>query len=109
LRSFVQALFNAVHDGSSGASHESHHHHHAGRFAAGLSALITQVSNGNTPSGLQDAFNTLLGDLQPSGGTAGSGSPTVTLQSLLSTLQQKLGYDSTTTSASVGSSVSTVA
>ena len=93
-------------------------HGQRGHFSSGLAALITQVSNGNAPTDLQNAFNTLVTDLQAAGGngnaststtttgtgTTASGTP-VTLQSLLTTLQQDLGYDNNNASAAAVSSV----
>jgi hypothetical protein len=122
LRNFVHALFNAVHGENSGATPATPatpttpavpatppagSSGPGGQFSAGLSALITQVSNGNAPSGLQDAFNALLGDLQSTSGA----SPTVTLQQFLTALQQNLGYGNSTTGTTptLGSSVSAVA
>ncbi len=84
-------------------------------FSAGLSALITQVSNGNAPAGIQDAFNRLVSDLQLStpavaAATNSTGTAIVSsqpsLQSLLSALQQDLGYGSTTGPSDTGNVVS---
>jgi hypothetical protein len=84
-------------------------------FAAGLSALISQVSNGSAPAGLQDAFSKLAADLQgsasssattdASASSASTASTQPTLQALLTNLQQDLGYGKSSTSA-VGNSVS---
>jgi hypothetical protein len=83
-------------------------------FAAGLSALISQVSNGSAPAGLQDAFSKLAADLQGSASSSAttdasassaSASTQPTLQALLTNLQQDLGYGKSSTSA-VGNSVS---
>ena len=133
LRDFVQALFNAVKNANAETSSSPTNTSAAitantaatgageargfgGRFSAGLSALITQVSNGNAPAGLQDAFNTLLGDLQANAGSSSSSSSSssgtaapVTLQSFLTSLQQSLGYRSASSNAEVGSSVSAIA
>lgn len=77
-------------------------------FSAGLSALISQASSGNAPAGLQDAFNKLTSDLQAQspGGSSGDGSTSgtgatqpVTLQDLLSQIQQNLGYSNTSPGA----------
>jgi hypothetical protein len=69
-----------------------------GRLAIGLSALVSQVGAGQTPPGLQGAFDQLMSDLSawratgtPSA-TADAAAPT--LQQLLGALQQRLGYGS---------------
>jgi hypothetical protein len=66
------------------------------RVASNLSALISQVSSGSVPPGLQSAYAKLVTDLQPSGSVADSGNTTPpTLQELLTRLQQNLGYGAT--------------
>lgn len=54
-------------------------------FADGLGALVSEVSGGDAPAGLQSAFERILGD-------AGGGGETPTLLSFLSKLQALLGY-----------------
>ncbi len=117
MRHFMHALFQAVKsegtapaagatDGSNGSPNS---------FAAGLSNLITQVSNGSAPAELQDAFNKLASDLQPAAAASNStgagnngaaaSAPPATLQALLTQLQQQLGYGNSS-NASVGNLVS---
>ena len=82
----------------------------ASNFASGLSALISQVSNGQAPAALQSAFTQLASDLQGSrSATAGTSSATTgtatsttqaTLQALLTQMQQNLGYASSNTALS---------
>jgi hypothetical protein len=72
------------------------------RFSGGLSALISQMTGGTAPQGLQDAFSKLVTDLQATqGGTPAAASPTdssasssnsAALLKFLQTLQQDLGY-----------------
>jgi hypothetical protein len=78
-------------------------------FAAGLSALISQVSNNQAPAGLQSAFFQVVTDLQRTNGTAGTSSgattssnPQATLQALLTQMQQNLGYGATSSSSALG-------
>ena len=102
LRNFVQALFSAVHSDHSVSTSSAP----GGRFSAGLSAVITQVSNGNASSDLQSAFSSLVSDLQTrNASSSSSAAAPVTLQSLLTTLQQDLGYDDNNASAAAVSSV----
>lgn len=122
MRQFMHALFQAVktettsgtgNPGSSSTDPKAN-------FAAGLSALITQVSNGSAPADLQNAFSQLASDLQPTSSTtsgisaASSSSATsanpaqATLQALLTQLQQNLGYGGSSLAA-VGNIVSTQA
>lgn len=82
-------------------------------FASGLSALITQVSNGNAPTDLQNAFSQVAKDLQAAGSasnsTASSSSgstPQATLQALLNQLQQNLGYGASSSTAGIGNFLS---
>lgn len=115
----MHALFQAVKGESTsgtssttGASQDP-----SASFAAGLSALISQVSNGSAPAGLQSAFDKVAADLQ-SGSSAATGSSTAatsstssqaTLQTLLSKLQQNLGYGASSSSAALGNLLSTQA
>lgn len=71
------------------------------RLAIGLSALVSQVSAGQTPPALQGAFDQLMSDAAalrggstptPEEGTPASAAPT--LQQVLGALQQRLGYGS---------------
>jgi len=79
------------------------------RMSSDLSSLISDVSNGQAPSGLQDAFSKLAADLQSSGGsstsTSGGSGSEATLQAFLTALQQDLGYGATASSSSAGSLV----
>jgi hypothetical protein len=124
MRSFMHALFQAVKGQSSSSSGTSASS--AGtsgatdpkaNFASGLSALISQVSSGQAPADLQSAFAQVVTDLQGAGGasTSGSGtgsgtgttaSPQVSLQALLSQMQQNLGYGATSSSSALGNIVS---
>jgi hypothetical protein len=121
LRQFMQALFQAVRsEASPGAASTDATATSAAPatggpradFTSGLSALISQVSAGSAPSDLQSAFDKLASDLQPSSaaGSADAGvssATSLTLQKLLETLQQGLGYGASTAStASVGNIVS---
>jgi hypothetical protein len=104
LRQFMHALFQAVKGEAStnAAGTASGSGDPKSSFAAGLSALISQVSNGSAPAGLQDAFSKLASDLQESPAApaktdaASPSSPAAapTLQALLTKLQQDLGYGS---------------
>lgn len=128
MRAFMGALFQAVKgENTAGTASTSGTSSTSGTtndpkasFSAGLSALITQVSNGSAPADLQSAFSKLaadLGQVTPTTGssstaTAGSSSsqPAVTLQVLLSQLQQNLGYGSGSSSTfAVGTLLSTQA
>lgn len=75
----------------------------ANQFAGRLAGLVTQVAAGSVPSGLKDAFDTLMKDLQPAGaegaGTGTGGVPT--LQEFLTKLQQNLAVG-TSASTSTG-------
>ncbi len=122
LRQFMHALFQAVKNdaaasgstatgGTSGTSATSDP---KSNFASGLSTLITQVSNGQAPSDLQNAFSQVVADMQPTtsasssnaGGSGSGTSPQATLQALLTQLQQNLGYGSTSSTASIGNFLS---
>ena len=114
LHAFMHSLFDAVRttdNASTGSGDATGGGANAGGsgFAAGLSALVTQVSAGNAPSDLQSAFNKLLADQPGAAGASasdGSGSSSVTLQALLTQLQQNLGYGSTGVANGVGNVVS---
>ena len=115
MHHFMHALFDAVKgeksqttDAASGTAGKG-----ATDFSSGLAALISQVSNGSAPPELQSDFDKLVLASQ-AGGAAGNGSASsssVTLQQVLTKLQQNLGYGSATTSAfpSTGNLVSTSA
>jgi hypothetical protein len=122
VRKLMHALFQAVKGESTAASTASSASTASGsvtdpksNFAAGLSALISQVSNGQAPTDLQNAFTQVVNDLQgansasSSGGAGTSGeaaSPKVTLQALLTQMQQNLGYGASGSSATLGNIVS---
>lgn len=57
-------------------------------FAEGLGALISDVSSGDVPQGLQSAFDRVLGDLP------GTGAKAPSLIGFLNKLQALLGYGS---------------
>jgi len=129
MRQFMHALFDAVRgqastghaDASTSAAGDAH-----GKpdFSNGLSALITQVGNGSAPSSLQSAFDKLVADLQ-AGGTApasnatdtatsdgstssnASAASSITLQQLLTQMQQEFGYGRTSSTVTSGAVVST--
>ena len=117
LRQFMHALFQAVKSETSAnpSGTDSASGDPQSSFAAGLSSLITQVSSGSAPAGLQDAFSRLASDLQGSASppaatdssavAASNSSTPPTLQTLLTYLQQDLGYGKSSTSA-IGNSVS---
>jgi len=112
MRNFMHALFQAVKgesasgsDSTGGdASQSGSMGNSAGSFASGLSALISQVSNGSAPADLQSAFDQLKTDMQSAAGgssetTSGNASPDgsgVDLQAFLSKLQAGLGYGAST-------------
>jgi hypothetical protein len=115
IRKFMHALFQAVKGESSSGSNPSTNTSGAtdpkANFASGLSALISQVSNGQAPSDLQSAFAQVMTDLQGSGSTSTSStgttsSPQVTLQALLSQMQQNLGYGAASKTSAIGNIVS---
>ena len=121
MRQFMHALFQSIRSensaGTTSASQASGSGDSSTNFAAGLSALISTVSNGTAPTDLQTAFNTLAADLQASssssttgGGSSGTGAGNAqaTLQAFLTQLQQNLGYGAST-SASTGNVISTSA
>jgi hypothetical protein len=119
LRQFMHSLFQAVKGESSGGSADNAapSTDQKGNFSTKLSALISQVSSGSAPADLQASFSKLMSDLQPQTSTAtdpaGAGAPTsgasaVTLQALLSKLQQNLGVGGNSTPG-VGNIVNTTA
>ena len=104
MRQFMHALFQAV-QGNAATSNSSNQGQSASdnkaSFATGLSAVISQVSAGNAPTGLQNAFSKLVTDLKSNASNADTGaasgaSSTATsapsLQALLTKLQASLGY-----------------
>ena len=112
VRQLMHALFQAVKgetaSDTSGTGTKSSDP--KANFAAGLSALIAQVSNGSAPADLQSAFSKVAADLQQtnaassstgsgSSGTGTASTPQATLQALLTQLQQNLGYGSSNMSA----------
>jgi hypothetical protein len=118
---FMHALFQAVKSenaSSSSSTTGSSASDPKANFAAGLTALISQVGSGSAPSSLQSAFDQLTADLQPASSTAstGGGSSTgstgstsgtgssaqATLQALLTQLQQNLGYGASSGAAAIG-------
>ena len=111
MRKLMHALFQAVKNenpsnstaGATGSTDPK------ANFASGLSALITQVSNGNAPADLQNAFSQVAKDLQVAGSTSNStassssgSTPQATLQALLTQLQQNLGYGASSSTAGIG-------
>jgi hypothetical protein len=106
LRQFMHALFQAVKSESSATSGNgtSASTDPKANFAAGLTALISQVSNGSAPSDLQSAFTQLTSDLQAAGSaatattTSATSAATTSLQALLTELQKNIGYGSSTLS-----------
>lgn len=115
IRHFMHALFQAIKGESSGdgAKESGQHGEQKSGMASGLSALISKVSNGTVPAELQAAFSKVLGDFggssaSPSAGTAtapGTSAPQVTLQALLSKMQQNLGYGAVGSNAAIGNFV----
>jgi len=117
MHHFMHALFQALKGEGTSSGSSSSDASSSGTpqssMATDLSSLISDVSNGQAPSGLQDAFSKLASDLQASGGSststsAGTGSQ-ATLQAFLTALQQDIGYGSTAASTSAGSLVTTQA
>ena len=114
MRNLMHALFQAVKsENSSTSTAATGSTDPKANFAAGLSALITQVSNGNAPADLQDAFSQVAKDLQANSSTldsttsSSSGStPQATLQALLTQLQQNLGYGASSSTAGIGNLLS---
>jgi hypothetical protein len=105
FRNFMHQLFDAVKQAESGsAGNPSSSSAAASSFASGLSNLISEISGGHAPSGLQSAFDKLASDL---GGSSSSGA---TLQALLEKLQSGLGYAASSSgTASVGNLLSSSA
>jgi hypothetical protein len=124
MHHFMHALFDAMKsEGASSSASGSSSTSSSGSdpqtsLSSDLSALVTQVSNGNAPTDLQNAFSKLVSDLQGSAsasgasgttaaGTSTTGDPTVTasaatptLQDFLTKLQSTLGYGSGAVAAS---------
>jgi hypothetical protein len=119
MHQFMHALFEAMKSEGSSGSSDSTSTTATGsgdpqnQMASDLSSLISDVSNGNAPSGLQAAFSKLASDLESSGASASSSTSTdstsssASLQAFLTALQQDLGYGATSSTSSVGSVVST--
>ncbi|MEI8170225.1 MAG: hypothetical protein WCG50_11155 [Rhodoferax sp.] len=118
---FMHALFQAVkgESASSTPSAASTATDPKANFAAGLSALISQVSSGSAPADLQSAFAKVAADMQQSsssaagitstGSSSSTSSPQATLQALLTQMQQNLGYGAASSSAAIGNLLSTQA
>jgi hypothetical protein len=118
---FMHALFQAIkNENPSGSSSSgSTSTDPKANFAAGLSALISQVSNGTAPADLQSAFDKVAADLSQSGSSSAntttaslgsaSSSSSATLQALLTQLQQNLGYGASNSSAAIGNLLTTQA
>lgn len=112
MRQLMHALFQAVkgETASGTSSTGSNSTDPKANFAAGLSALISQVSSGSAPADLQSAFSKVAADLQQTNPASTSTSATssssttatstqATLQALLTQLQQNLGYGSSSMAA----------
>jgi hypothetical protein len=86
------------------------HQGHRMQFAGGLGAVISQVSNNQALAPLQDAFARIVADLQPAAPSSGAGDAgtgaQVTLQALLTQLQQNLGYGAAGHTSALGNLVS---
>jgi hypothetical protein len=121
MRQFMHALFQAVKSegGAGNAANGSQATDGRESFSDGLAALISQVGGGSAPSALQDAFSKLMTDMQGAGSTsaaaasgtdatAGTTNSQVTLQALLTQLQQEVGYG-VPSAAPAGNVVSAVA
>ena len=118
MRQFMHALFQAVKSegGSGNTTSGSQATDRRENFSDGLAALISQVGGGSAPSALQDAFAKLMTDLQSTNVAAASSidasadatKPQITLQALLTQLQQAVGYG-VASAAPGGNVVSTVA
>ena len=131
MRQFMAALFQAVNGQAASATSSTGTASTASagqsNFSAGLSSLISQVGNGSAPAALQTAFSQLSADLQASGTstsststsstsasstgsstTSSAAAPQLTLQALLTQLQQNLNYGSSGMAAT-GNIVSTLA
>lgn len=118
---FMHALFQAVkgESASGTSSTASTSTDPKANFAAGLSALISQVSSGSAPADLQSAFAKVAADMQQTGsattGNTSTGSSSsasssqATLQTLLTQMQQNLGYGASSSTAAIGNLLSTQA
>lgn len=122
VRTLMHALFQAVKGESTASKTDTSANGSStdpkNNFAAGLSALISQVSNGQAPTDLQNAFAQVVNDLQSTtnttssgstGASGGAASQKVTLQALLTQMQQNLGYGASSSTTSLGNIVSTTA
>ena len=121
LHQFMHALFQAIRSESPSASStaDGSSTDPKNGFSAKLSALISQVSNGSAPADLQGAFSKLAADLQSAkpavAANAAAGATTsdtlqhASLQSLLTLLQQNMGYGSTAGASTAGNVISTQA
>jgi hypothetical protein len=87
LHGFMHELHEAVKSAGRPDSEETDAENGNGRrsFADGMGALVSEVTAGDTPAGLQSAFDRILGDVGGSGNAA-------TLLGFLSKLQALLGY-----------------
>jgi hypothetical protein len=114
MHQFLHALFDAMKNArpAAGSADSGLSAPGTGRssFAAGLATVISEVTSGSAPAGLQDAFARLQTDLQggaaSSAGAGGSGAAAISLQALLSKLQNTLGYADTGSTAASGNIVS---
>lgn len=107
IHEFMHQLFHAARQAESSSTSASGDAGGKHGFSQGLAAVLSEVSSGNTPSGLQSAFDHLKSDLTASGGASSS---SVTLQALLTKLQSNIGYGGTpATGAASGVAVNTVA
>jgi hypothetical protein len=123
LHEFMHQLFAAARDGNSNSNSNSNSgggngvgYGQGGRpgFAQGLAGLISEVSGGHAPAGLQSAFDKLTADLGAGATTGtGTGNAGVSLQALLTQLQGSLGYatgtSATGTTGATGGVVNSVA
>lgn len=116
VRNLMHALFQAVKSENPSAGSTTSPADPKSGFAGGLSALISQVSSGSAPAGLQSAFDKLIADMQKTGTTSPStpadsanAASSATLQQLLSQLQENLGYGASNGVASIGNLVSITA
>ena len=122
LHQFMHALFQAIRSESAGSSDANSAATTApsgdprAAVGSGMAALVSQVSNGSAPADLQSAFDKLLKDTQGAAAASSfsntTGSPasgnatsTVTLQQLLTQLQQTLGYGPASTSDLLGNAL----
>jgi hypothetical protein len=119
LHALMHQLFEAVkeqQDAAGGTANGAADPSHAGSsFSSGLASLISQVSSGTAPAGLQAAFTKLENDVHATGAstagasTAGStaGDATApTLQAFLAKLQDGLGYGRSAFTTAPGAIVS---